>query len=214
MEWIRESWHIAPGAQVVGSVTLMKRPLLTIAILASFGVAATHAQTSGGTAVVQPSSPAPVVKSPPPSDPAIAAPNPNEAPPRVTQTVYTPALPSAAELTQAAAAQGLTVERIVQTSSQLIAFYRNASGQPITVAYQTLPPAGAQPAAAPAAETAPRVVVVSPPQTVVYESAPRVIYYDSPYYYPRVWYPPVSLSFGFGYRSFHGGPYHGGFRHR
>jgi len=54
-------------------------------------------------------------------------------------------------------------------------------------------------------------VVTPAPQTVVYETAPRVVYYESypyPYYYPRYWYPPVSLSFGFGFRS-----YHGGYRH-
>jgi hypothetical protein len=47
--------------------------------------------------------------------------------------------------------------------------------------------------------------------------SPRVVYYDAydPVYYPRYWYPPVSLSFGFGsgYRYGHGG--FGGFhRHR
>ena len=65
-------------------------------------------------------------------------------------------------------------------------------------------------------ETLPGLPVVSPPPAVVYETAPRVIYYErSPYYYPGIWYPPVSFSVGLGYRSFHGGGYHrGGFRHR
>lgn len=137
-------------------------------------------------------------------------------PDRVSQTVYTPKLPTAQELTDAAAAQGLTVERISQTGLQVIAFYRNASGQPITVAYQTLPPAGVGQAQTPApapvvVNTSPAVVNTAPQTTVVYESAPRVIYYDTPrYYYPHAYYPPVSLSFGFGYRGgYYGHGHHG-----
>ena len=103
----------------------------------------------------------------------------------------------------------------MQTSTQVIAFYRNASGQPTTVAYQSLPPAGTPvvSATATASTATPRVVVTSPPpQTVMYETVPRVVSSsDYPaYYYPRVWYPPISVGFGFGYRSFHGG----GRRHR
>jgi hypothetical protein len=130
-------------------------------------------------------------------------------PTTATQIVYMPQLPNAADLTNAAAAQGFTVERIVQTSNQVIAFYRTPSGQATTVAYQSLPPGGTVAAPTPA------VVVTSLPRTVVYETAPRVVYYDHPdYYYPRVWYPPVSLSFGFGYRSFYGGNFHRGHIHR
>jgi hypothetical protein len=183
---------------------------------------AAPAQNSAAAPVAQPSSPAPAVsptatgsdRSAPvvvPSSSAVATPT------SATQIVYAPKLPTAAELTNAASAQGYTVERIVQTATQVIAFYRNASGQPVTVAYQSLPPSGTVPT--PTAAPAP-VVVTSPPPTIVYETAPRVIYYDYPVYpayypyYPRVWYPPVSFSFGFGYHSFHGGGYrghHGGF---
>lgn len=168
---------------------------------------------------MQPVSPAPgvPVQNVAPSSTVASVASADLSPPtRVSQTVYTPQLPSPAELTAAAAAQGLTVERIVQTSTQLIAFYRNASGQAVTVAYQSLPPAVAAATTSTVPAPAPRVVVVSPPPAVVYETAPRVIYYEpSPYYYPGIWYPPVSFSFGFGYRSFHGGGYHrGGFRHR
>lgn len=153
------------------------------------------------TAPVTPSAP-PVVQAPGP------APS-GSTPASVTQIVYTPQLPAVSDLTGAAAAQGLTVERVVQTAGQVIVFYRNASGQPLTVAYQSLPPSGAVPAAAPVV-TNPAPVVVTAPPTVVYETAPRVIYYDYPrYYYARPWYPPVSFSFGVGYRSHHGG----GFRH-
>ena len=95
----------------------------------------------------------------------------------------------------------------MQTANQVIAFYRNAGGQTSTVAYQTLPPS-----AAPAPAAAPAPVVVTAPPTVVYQTAPRVVYYDYPgYYYPRMWYPPVSFSFGVGYSR---GYYHGGHRHR
>ena len=128
----------------------------------------------------------------------------------ITQTVYTPQLPNPADLTNAAKAQGLTVDRIVQTSNQVIAFYRNANGQTTTVAYQTLPPTGVTQTPAP-------TVVTSPPPTIVYETAPRVVYHEDypayypSYYYPRYWYPPISLSFGFGFGH---GYYHGGYRHR
>lgn len=185
----------------------MNRTTFILALTAGLGAGVAHAQSPVDTAVVQPSSPAPaVVSTATPNAPAptvVQAPAAAAAPTSVTQIVYMPQLPSAADLTNAANAQGLTLERIVQTSTQVVAFYRNASGQATTVAYQSLPPAAAAPAPAPA----PNVVVTSPPPTVVYETAPRVIYYDSPgYYYPRVWYPPVSFNFGFGYhQGYHGG---------
>jgi hypothetical protein len=207
-------------------MTTMNRTVLTF-VLAGLCTGGVRAQSTANTPVAQPSSPAPSVApaamSSAPAAVQVVDPQAGSASTQsaVTQTVYTPQLPSAAELTNAAAAQGLTVERIVQTSTQVIAFYRNASGQATTVAYQSLPPAVAP--AAPAPTAPPAVVVTSPPRTVVYETAPRVVYYNDPYYYPRVWYPPVSLNFGFGYRSFHGhghghhfhrGHFHGGHRHR
>ncbi|MEO5961770.1 MAG: hypothetical protein ABIR80_21875 [Opitutaceae bacterium] len=128
--------------------------------------------------------------------------------PGAAQIVYTPQLPSAADLTNAAAAQGLTVERIVQTGNQVIAFYRNTNGQAFTVAYQPLPPTAVGQNPAPAV-----VVTQQPAPAVVYRPAPRVVYYDDypDYSYPRYWYPPISLSFGFGYGR---GYYHGGLHHR
>ena len=201
------------------TVTLMNRTAFTLVVAAGLSAGIARAQTPASAPVAQPSSPAPVVVQAP-AAPAAAA---TSTAPGVTQIVYSPKLPTAEELTHAAAAQGYTVEKIVQTANQVIAFYRNASGQPTTVAYQSLPPTGT-PAPAPAATVVtptatPAVVVTSPPPaTVVYETAPRVIYHDYPrYYYPRVWYP--SVSFGFGYRSYHGGfhghhPHHRGFRHR
>jgi len=186
----------------------MNRTIFTLATIALSlgGLRAENAPAN----VAQPTAPAPVVNaapatkndSPPPASVSNASTNP-------TQIVYTPQLPNVADLTKAANEQGYTIDRIVQTSNQIIAFYRQANGQQTTVAYQTLPPSAA-PASAP--RPAPAPVVVTAPPTVVYESAPRVVYYDD--YYPRVWYPPVSLSFGFGYRSFHGGYYGGGRRWR
>lgn len=196
-----------------------------LAAVAAFGTGA-FAQSPAAAPVAQPASAAPaVVQTTPPARTVTQAPGSATVATSITQTVYTPQLPAASDLTSAATAQGWTVEKIVTTPTQVIAFYRDANGQASTVAYQTLPPSDAVPAriaAAPAPQSvAPTVVVTSPPQTVVYETAPPVIYreypsYYSPYYYPysRAWYPPVSLSFGFGYRSFHGGHYHGGYRHR
>lgn len=183
----------------------MNRTTFAFAAAAALWVGTARAQTSAAEPVAQPSSPAPSVQTTPPASAPAVVNAPTQQP--VTQTVYMPQLPSAAELMNAAAAQGFTVERIVQTSGQIIAFYRNANGQATTVAYQSLPPSAA-PVAAPATSAPARVVVVSPPpQTVVYETVPRVIYYqDYPrYYYPPVYYPPVSFSFGLGYRSYHGG---------
>jgi hypothetical protein len=205
-------FDVLPGRK---TVTIMNRTTFTLllAAAASVGAARAQTQTQANAPVAQPSSPAPVVVQPP-------APAATSTPTGVTQIVYSPKLPTAEELTNAATAQGYTVEKIVQTANQVIAFYRTANGQATTVAYQSLPPSGtAAPAAATTTTAAPAVVVTSPPPTtVVYETAPRVVYYnDYPrYYYPRVWYPPVSLSFGFGYRSHHGGfhhhHHHGGFR--
>lgn len=169
--------------------------LVAVALLASVG----HAQTpspapaTSSSPVVMPSTPAPAVA------PATAA----ATPATPNQIVYTPRLPSAAELTDAAKAQGLAVERIEQSAAQIVATYRNSNGQVNVVCYQTLPPTG----------TPAEVVSVpaSPPPTVVYQAPPRVVYYDyyDPFYYPysRVWYPPVSVRFGVGFG------HRGGFHH-
>ena len=205
---------VQPGRN---SVITMNRPIFLLTLAGFIGATGVRAQSSTSAAVAQPGSPAPAVSATAGSNESapvvVQAPAANSAAPtNVTQIVYTPQLPTAAQITEAASAQGLTVERIVQTSNQVIAFYRSANGQTSNVAYQSLPPAGATTAPA-----APNVVVTSPPPTVVYQQAPRVVYYDYPsYYYPRVWYPPVSFSFGLGYhRGYYGG--HGGrhfHRHR
>jgi hypothetical protein len=164
--------------------------LIAAAVSAGGLLAQTATMTSSMPA---PSTPAPVVA---PS----AAPTPN-------QIVYSPRLPSAAELSSAAAAQGLTVVRIEQSNSQMVAVYQYSNGQTNTVAYQLLPANGA-----PAAETAQS----GPAPTVVYADSPRVVYYDGPGYYPGYypyyWYPPVSVGIGLGFRGGYG--FHGGFGFR
>ncbi len=178
----------------------MKTKRLSLFVLAAaFSLSAAQAQTTA--TVSAPTSPAPVLVAPP------AAPN---------QIVYSPRLPSATDLTNAAAAQGLTVERIEQGDAQVIAFYRTSTGQTNIVSYQLLPTATA-------AINAP--VVVAPTTTaptIYYAPAPRVVYYEdyspryySSYAYPSYYYPPVSIGLGFGFRSggFRGGYHGGGFGH-
>ena len=175
----------------------MLKPILTAVVAASF-LAGLHAQESAP--VAAPTSPAPTV----------AAPAPTVAPAAPNQVIYSPRLPSATELTNAAAAQGVSVERIDQTNTQVTITYKYSNGQINTVAYQLLPTATTP---APQQQT---VVQTSPAPTVVYTQPPRVVYYEEPVYYPRYYYPyypPVSLSFGFGYRHYHGGGFHH-FRHR
>jgi hypothetical protein len=131
-----------------------------------------------------------------------ATPTPNE-------VVYVPQLPSAAELTKAAAAQGVTVEQINQTSSQITVVYKYSNGQVNTVAYQPLSAADASAVPMPTT-AAPGTVAAAPATTVVYQTAPGYYYdYPYPYYgygYGWGWYPPVAIGVGIG---FHGG---GGFR--
>ena len=178
----------------------MKTKLVTLilgaAALAGAAGAADSSSPSGTVSI--PTTPAPAIAATAAAPVAAPSPTPN-------QIVYTPRLPSPAELTNAATAQGLSVERLEQTATQILAVYRSSNGQLNTVAYQTLPPSGATTSA-----SAPVVAMTSQQSapTVVYDSAPRVVYYDSydPFYYPRVYYPPVSLRLGFGFG------YHGGFR--
>ena len=51
------------------------------------------------------------------------------------QVVYAQRLLSVTELTNAAAAQGLTIDKIEQTSTQITAVYRYGNGQINAVAY-------------------------------------------------------------------------------
>jgi len=188
-----------PGSQPAHTLKTMKTNpcfaavVLTTALLAPGTVAQTSTPTT-------PPAAAPTVASPMPTPNAI---------------VYIPQLPTPAELANAAAAQGLSIEKIVQTSAQIIVVYKYGNGQTNTVAYQLLPVAGAAPTVpVPAATT---TVVPVATTTVVYaQPAPAYYYYD-PYYYPWSWpwFAPISLGIGVGY-GYHGyGFHHGGygFRH-
>jgi hypothetical protein len=132
------------------------------------------------------------------------------------ETVFVAQLPNAGDLTKAAAAQGISVTQIDQTSSQVLVTYKYSNGAVNTVSYQPLSAAetgGANAVPAPATP-APTLTTGS---TVVYTTTAAPAYYaDYPYYgYPYYgygygWYPPVSIGLGFGFRGgFHGG---GGFR--
>ncbi len=123
------------------------------------------------------------------------------------QIVYAQRLPSVPDLTSAAAAQGITIDRIEQTSAQITAVYRYANGQINTVAYLLLPTAGATATLS----TAPVLTPSTPAPAVAYNATPRVVYYDdyNDYwsgYYPYYWYPPVAFRVGLGFN------YHYGFR--
>ena len=169
----------------------MKSKFLSLfALAAGFAVVAARAQTV-------PTTPAPVLDSP-------AAPAPS-------QVVYAPRLPSAVELTNVAAAQGLSVDKIVQTAAQITVVYRSANGQTNTVAYQLLPTAGAPAATVVAAPPPPRVVYVQPAPRYYYDPFYDPFYYSG--YYGSPWYGPVSLSLGLGW-GFHGGGGHGGHHRR
>lgn len=127
--------------------------------------------------------------------------------------IYSGQLPSVAQLTQTAQAQGLTIATISQTARDVTVTYRLANNSTRTISYQLLPdsgPATVMPVApAPVVETAPQTVQVveyAPPPTVVYRYYDP--YYYDPFYWPRV---PVSVNLGFGwtFRGGHGGHHHG-----
>jgi hypothetical protein len=173
--------------------------VLSTAFLASGAVAQTSDQT------------------PPPAATATVA-SPTPAPNTI---IYIPQLPNPTELANAAAAQGLVIEKIVQTSAQIIVVYKYANGQTNTVAYQLLPVAGTAPATTttvvPATAT---TIVPATTATIVYASPSPAYYYDPyPYYSPWPWFAPVAFSVGIGYHGgwgSHGGwGHHGGhgFRH-
>jgi hypothetical protein len=134
----------------------------------------------------------------------------NEAQPRPERIIYSSQLPSAAQLTQAAQAQGLAVATINQTASEITVTYRLQDNSSRTISYQLLP-------AAEASESTPVVAAPvqtqAPVQVVEMEPAPTVVYrYYDPYYYdPFYWSrAPISVNLGFGW-GYRGG-YYGGHR--
>ena len=159
---------------------------------------ATATAIAQATSPVSPGSPAT-----PEAAPAVVV-NPLPTP---NQIIYLPQLPSAATLVNVAAAQGLSIEQINQTSTQITVVYKYANGQTNTICYQLLSMAGVAPVPAGAAP-----VVVPAQTTVVYERPAPAYYYD-PFYYPWPWFAPVAIDLGFGFGGgyYHGGGFHGGF---
>ena len=128
--------------------------------------------------------------------------------PAPTELVYLQQLPTVASLMNTAKAQGVTVLKISQTSTEVDAVYQAPNGQTNTVSYQVLP-AGEGVATAPVPGAAPAPGAAG--TTVVYQTAPAPAYYYDPYYagyYPWGWYAPVGIRLGFGW----GGGWHGGWR--
>jgi hypothetical protein len=117
-----------------------------------------------------------------------------EAPTAPNQLVYAPRLPTANEITAAAAAQHVAIARMDITAMQVTVIYQTANGGTSTVAYRLLASSDA---------TVPVTTTTAAPRAVVYAPVAPVYYYDD--YPPYYWYPPVSLHLGFGYRF---GGYH------
>lgn len=154
----------------------------------------------GSAALAQTPLPAPTAPPAPAASPVGPMPAPNS-------VIYIPRLPTPAELTSAAAAQGLTIEKMEQTNAQITVVYKFANGQTNTVAYALLPAASA----APATVAAPSSVVMAPAPTVIYTSPAPAYYYD-PYYSSWPWLWPVGIDIGLGY-TFHRGGWGYGYHH-
>jgi hypothetical protein len=195
--------HFSIGFGPISDIlpTNMQTKFLSVLFAATLIAGGARAQDSANNA--------PAVATPTPmQQQAAPAPQANvQAAPTPNQIIYAPQLPSPTELTNVAAAQGASVQQIVQSANQVTVIYRYANGQINTVAYQLLPTTNVVSAPAPTT-----VIVPSPAPTVIYEQAPRVVYYETyAPYYPRYYYPPVSLNLGFGYYRGWGGSYwHGG----
>ena len=171
--------------------------VLTTALIATTSVIQA-ASPAAPTAQVTPTAPEP---SPAPAVNLASAPN---------QIIYLTQLPSAGTLVNIAAAQGLAIEQISQTATQILVVYKYANGQTNTVSYQLLPSATPTPAVAGVPAPAGSVTVAVPAQTTVVYQGPTPAYYYDPFYYPWPYFGPVALSLGFG---FHDGWYHGGWNH-
>jgi hypothetical protein len=182
------------GSNGNGLAVMKTNPLLATVVLAIVPCASTGFAEAAAASAAVPSSTAPAQPAP--------APQPD-------RVVYAPRLPTVQELTNAAAAGGFAIARIEQTPTQVTVVYKLADGRPDTVAYAALPPPSTGTTAVAVPSPAPKVVV-TPAPTVIYTRSPRVVYYDPWYYDSWSYYPPVSVSLGFGYgRYWGGGHYHG-----
>ena len=152
---------------------------------------------------------------PPPAPPLVEGENVPAVQQPANQIIYSQRLPTAQELSNAAARQGLIIVRIEQTAAQVSVSYKGTNGQITTVFYQILPQGN------PTGSTL--VLPSTPAPAVAYAAAPsRVIYYDYDPYYYYPWYgfgyPSISVGFGLGHgfrggfhgRSFYGGSFRGG----
>ena len=158
-------------ARAVGvSLIVMKTKIIT-ALVASTGFIAAVASAQD----------APVSPTPAPAFSPAPAPAPN-------QIVHAHQLPSVADLTKAAAAQGIAIKQIVQSARDISVSYQLAGGQTRTVLYQLL-----------SSENPPAVSV---PTVVYVERSPDYYYYGDPFYpgYGH-WYPGFSARIGFGHRG-------------
>lgn len=119
------------------------------------------------------------------------------------RTVYLQKLPTAEAISNSAAKEGLTVDRIEQSLTRVLAGFKTSEGRTLWVAYQLVPP--------PVAGMSDSVPVPSGSTGKAVQRRPaRVIYYDdAPYYYGYApfWRPSLSLGLSWGYRF---GPRHFG----
>ena len=145
--------------------------------------------------------------------------------PAPNELIYVPAIPTAAELSQTAVAQGQTIASIRQVNGEEIVTYRLSDNRVNIVAYLPLSAAGsAAPAASGAATLVPTPSTAAPAvgPAVVYESPSPDYSYDYPDYYPWGWYSGPYFGFGYGYGygrgygyggrgfGYRGGGFHGG----
>jgi len=141
--------------------------------------------------------------------------------PRPEQIIYSAKLPEPSDLTEAATAQGSTVEQIIRTSEQETVIYRGPDGTVHTVAYQLLPAnsgvstlaASGLPAVPSAIEAPPTsagnlTAVPTDATTIVYAAPTAAYYYCDPFYYPWPWIGGAFFSVGpsYGYHHYRGRP--------
>ena len=194
-----------------------------------FPVALLAAVFAGSAAFAQNNPPAPAAAAPAPK--ALAVGSLTELP-AANHLVYLAQLPSAADLTEGAAARGITITRIDQTKESIVVVYQYSDGRLDTFAYTLLSAANSsdrprvadgQPTTMPQSSV---VYTQSPPPnttTIVYTSEPETVYYRPRYvrYYEPAYdfWGPLALGVGIGWISgghHHHGDYghgHGG-RHR
>jgi hypothetical protein len=180
-------------------------------LLVLFSVAA-------GTALLaQDYAPAPTVTANPPPSSSAAAPSSTP----VDGLIHVQKLPTSAQLTADAEAEGMTVTRMEQYSDRIIVTYRYASGNTRTFAYTTALPENPETTTSSTTRVVTTVPAPAPNYTVIY-SEPAPVYYYPRYYssYDPYW-PRTSLSIGLGFGRGFGGYYgpsryygsHGHWRH-